>query len=521
MVHQKLDIATPHRDASTSVPKSAALTDLYPSSLPFSHAMADAPLTSLCAICHGAAPKYRCPRCRTRTCSLGCVKKHKAWSDCSGRRDQTAYVPLDRLRTAAGIDHDYNFLAGIERAVERAEREIVDDRKLVDHHEVHPPPPVVRDKVVAERLPDGRMVRRRVRVMEPPPEQGRARRHVLRERNVARRLQELDITAAVAAFGMERRRENKTRWDKATHSICWQVEWLHVDTDFGEEEGGDSLSKVKPTRIVHAALEGLTISEAFKDSLEWVKLHGPRRSRPTERGGKEAAELGETAKVEPWQDTLSSKWTSRSPAARQDPETATWSLTSDSLAAAPAATHEPTATKFYLSKPNTPANQPKALIRLNSADTLASVLSGREILEYPTIYAIAHSTKIPDGFSVVKGQSPRRKRKLEVVEHSKEEGRRTKNRRTKVGSEAANGASKPLRKNSLGIDYESDSDEGGLEEGELEEGEIDEGELSEESLEAESLESPTSSSGTDSLSSESDMASGSDVDLEETGDLAA
>lgn len=88
--------------------------------------MADTPLTALCGICHSSAPRYKCPRCAARTCSLECVTRHKQWASCSGQRDATAYVPASKLRTPSGIDHDYNFLSAIERVRSRAARDIAD-----------------------------------------------------------------------------------------------------------------------------------------------------------------------------------------------------------------------------------------------------------------------------------------------------------------------------------------------------------------------------------------------------------
>ncbi|KAL8300280.1 hypothetical protein RB597_010065 [Gaeumannomyces tritici] len=82
------------------------------------------PLTALCGVCHVSAPRYRCPRCAARTCSLACVTKHKSRAGCSGARDPAAFVPASRLRTPAGIDHDYNFLSAIERARDRAARDV-------------------------------------------------------------------------------------------------------------------------------------------------------------------------------------------------------------------------------------------------------------------------------------------------------------------------------------------------------------------------------------------------------------
>lgn len=69
---------------------------------------------------HRNTPKYRCPACSTRTCSLQCVQTHKA-RGCSGKRDPTSYVKKSQLATPSGVDHDYNFISGIERSRGRAE----------------------------------------------------------------------------------------------------------------------------------------------------------------------------------------------------------------------------------------------------------------------------------------------------------------------------------------------------------------------------------------------------------------
>jgi hypothetical protein len=49
-----------------------------------------------CQVCGLArAAKYRCPGCGCRTCSLPCVRRHKAGPPaCSGKRDRLAFVPL-------------------------------------------------------------------------------------------------------------------------------------------------------------------------------------------------------------------------------------------------------------------------------------------------------------------------------------------------------------------------------------------------------------------------------------------
>lgn len=50
----------------------------------------------LCQLCQEKDWIYTCPRCLAHTCSLKCVKQHKKEAACSGERDKTAYVPLQK-----------------------------------------------------------------------------------------------------------------------------------------------------------------------------------------------------------------------------------------------------------------------------------------------------------------------------------------------------------------------------------------------------------------------------------------
>lgn len=68
-------------------------------------------------------PKYRCPRCQTKTCSLPCTQKHKQRAACNGVRDPAEYLKRSQWATPAGIDRDYNYLKGVERSIDVANRE--------------------------------------------------------------------------------------------------------------------------------------------------------------------------------------------------------------------------------------------------------------------------------------------------------------------------------------------------------------------------------------------------------------
>lgn len=70
-----------------------------------------------CQICKKES-KYRCPRCHCRTCSLECCLKHKSESDCNGKRDRVAYVPLHEFNDST-LTSDFYFL---EDAIAKRER---------------------------------------------------------------------------------------------------------------------------------------------------------------------------------------------------------------------------------------------------------------------------------------------------------------------------------------------------------------------------------------------------------------
>ncbi|WVQ97127.1 hypothetical protein IAU59_004237 [Kwoniella sp. CBS 9459] len=68
-----------------------------------------------CVICSNP-PKYTCPRCATKTCSLPCSKTHKTRDECSGVRDPAAFVSLKEYGQGAWSD-DYKWLEEGRRKV--------------------------------------------------------------------------------------------------------------------------------------------------------------------------------------------------------------------------------------------------------------------------------------------------------------------------------------------------------------------------------------------------------------------
>lgn len=347
-------------------------------------------MTSLCTICRTQAPRYKCPRCAARTCSLPCVKKHKTWSSCNGERDPTVFVALQKLKTDAGIDHDYNFLTKIERSVERAERVLREDRDILAQDGSNPPPSK------KTRFNKG---------------QSRGRTAVddgLRkwDRNAIHRMRELGIHVSSVPYGMTRFKDNKTSWNRRTKTINWQVEWLFFDTDRSAVTDDQPQAK----RILHKALDETPLYAAFAEALE----HNRQRQLTENARAEEKKALRKQQTLAQWtQDPRTSSWQG-SPCLLQNHMDGSWSSSTivDSLYAAK------NRHRFFLLNPKTPSREPQRLVPLDASESLASLLPGQEIVEFPTIYVLpAKSTGLGEGYIIEKGNNKKllKKRKASAL----------------------------------------------------------------------------------------------------------
>ncbi|KXJ86747.1 hypothetical protein Micbo1qcDRAFT_168243 [Microdochium bolleyi] len=389
--------------------------------------MADPLLTSLCTICHIQSPKYKCPRCATRTCSLQCIKKHKKWSSCSGERDPTVYLPPTKLKTDAGIDHDYNFLTKIERSIETADKIMREERDIVppggqqqhkeqggrqQHRDNHHP-----NK--RARFNDGRHGGHDEQVV------GNYSRRW--DKNSQFRLRKLGIHVSTVPYGMTRSRENKTSWNKRTRTMNWQVEWFvhgnavaEADRSTSEATSKDACASY-PTRILHKILDETPLAEGFEAGLAW--------SRHAQLTEEERALEKSTKKKDEQQPQQSKTLTKTNPkdqqhrvACGQNFSSAAWaahlattqSSTTSAWYAAPPDLSPSTANKpiesdyqFFYQKPRIPSRQTQKLIPLSPADTLARILPGFEIVEFPAIHVFPKGASLPQGYALDEPQKQR------------------------------------------------------------------------------------------------------------------
>jgi hypothetical protein len=75
----------------------------------------------MCAMCQIRPRQYKCPRCDVLTCSLDCCKRHKIESQCTGRRDRTAFVGIQNF-DENHLRSDFHFLEDVLQTKDSATR---------------------------------------------------------------------------------------------------------------------------------------------------------------------------------------------------------------------------------------------------------------------------------------------------------------------------------------------------------------------------------------------------------------
>lgn len=178
-------------------------------------------VAAVCSVCGLEKGRYRCPACAVVSCSVGCSKRHKAESQCTGARKATEFVRRSGY-TQRHFDSDYNFLTGVERDLDNAARQ-----QLASPSSKRGAGGPARNDKQAQKWAD----------------------HVLAKAGVRVRL---------APAGLRRHADNRSAWIQQRSCFRWTVEWI-----FARQYGA-------PERVVvlsHAVLETATIDEALKSLL--------------------------------------------------------------------------------------------------------------------------------------------------------------------------------------------------------------------------------------------------------------
>ncbi|KAF3051463.1 hypothetical protein E8E11_010586 [Didymella keratinophila] len=250
------------------------------------------------------------------------------------------------LATPAGIDHDYNFLSGIERDLEKA------------------------DKSVAERGLDVGLNAR------PKSDQSQ---------KMDWQFSAAGIKVIRAPKGMSRAKENKTHRSKSGNkNIIWTIEWIGTDRSRTLTQS----SAAEPLYRIHPLFESPTSKKKRKREAEATPTTKPgspqdtaesSTAQVTSSGTRSNLEAPETAppalqtQAESQQDVASGDF----PPAQQDAPSS-GALTESRYI-------------FYLLRPRTSSSR-RVLIPLTSTDTLGDALRGQTVEEFPTVYYFPATT---------------------------------------------------------------------------------------------------------------------------------
>ncbi|KAJ5893677.1 Zinc finger HIT-type [Penicillium taxi] len=309
-------------------------------------------LSELCSICHLNPPKYRCPRCFIRTCSLPCTRRHKLWSECSGVRDPAAFVRRNDLATESAFDRDFNFITGIERSLERAGRDA--ENRGIDIERARNIEPDEISEVPETRVLGAGSKRKR-------PGQGLMKG----EASFSRALEAGAVRVFKAPNGMTRNIQNKSRWNSKQKCIIWTVEWITTD---GQKSIGSCWEKL-----------------SIADNYDRVPLpQPPKKTLPNSEQTTDKSEESESASTE--SVSIQNPTTTTIEAPADDVKETTEADTKENKPLElPITPHR--GLYFYLHRPRTTTKEP-VLIPLPPSATIGSALRERTVLEFPTIYAL-------------------------------------------------------------------------------------------------------------------------------------
>ncbi|KAF4556503.1 Hypothetical protein D9617_1g083810 [Elsinoe fawcettii] len=330
---------------------------------------------SSCSICHSSDPKYRCPTHPSiQTCSLPCYKKHKLRASCTGQRNATSYVKKSALTTPEGFDHDFNFLSAIERGI---------------------------------AAPKG--------AMEEAEREAKRRKTGMGMGGVEAYCARNGIKVEKAPVGFERARRNETRFLRRSKKVSWTVEWVGEEGErwwgwMGErervvegwrkvmKETGAGGEKAYGKATEGRAAEGTEEDAGSADKKLDERMRIGNDSGPAEEKVRpEASDNGGLAEgggldLHKDRDTALSRVIPREDDATESTEPEHASRSSPTKQDPPSDRH------FYLHVPRSQTAK-TVLIPLDASSTITECLSGRHILEFPTLYALAYDRRnLPEAY---------------------------------------------------------------------------------------------------------------------------
>ncbi|WVF70768.1 hypothetical protein IAT40_005562 [Kwoniella sp. CBS 6097] len=235
----------PRPGTTPSIPASA---DAGPSRLPpiSAHVNNPSPLASSskpiitcspnggCVICSNP-PKYTCPRCSTKTCSLPCSKAHKTQESCSGVRDPAAFVSLKEYGQGVWSD-DYKWL-------EEGRRKVGGWGQGIKVEEV--PASFSSSSTLNNKGRGDRQTQMQLR--------NRRGKKVAKVDGLKRELEKRGCSVYFMPEGMAKRKNNQSNWNPKSQQLYLTMH-LQIPTHLLDaDSSSDSLKNVNHQRVLFAS----------------------------------------------------------------------------------------------------------------------------------------------------------------------------------------------------------------------------------------------------------------------------
>ncbi|WWC99506.1 hypothetical protein V866_006409 [Kwoniella sp. B9012] len=182
-----------------------------------------------CSSCSSPQPKYTCPRCSKRSCSLECSKKHKAVDDCSGVRDPTSFVPLTAYGQGAWSD-DYKWL-------EEGRRKVTQWGENVGYHEMVNATKKPSKHTHTEKRKDGKIVKKR-----------NTKKDLLKRELLMGHSCHMEYMP----MGMERRKLNQSSWNPRTKQLHITIH-LTIPTCILDPPSSSQTKTIAHTRVLFSS----------------------------------------------------------------------------------------------------------------------------------------------------------------------------------------------------------------------------------------------------------------------------
>lgn len=168
-----------------------------------------------CSICQERVPKYTCPACGTKTCSLACVTRHKKQTECLGQVDQTQFISKKLLGDSSlHMNRDYNFLMKLGRDIQLGKQDVKTNAKNVFKRNFQ------NNNRNTKRFKTGGEDDERFEIIKK-----------VYPNNPPTSIRRNNTLVIQLPPGMSRATSNKSGFDKKLSTFTWTVEWVVVGTN--------------------------------------------------------------------------------------------------------------------------------------------------------------------------------------------------------------------------------------------------------------------------------------------------